>query len=138
LASGLVQKARTYLSQREKYPAPPFLLEQDRFISYFAGLKSPMKKVVFLLFSSFLTYIHLLAQGTVLSGSVRDSATGKPMPGVSVFLNSTSKGTITRADGTFILGGIPPGRYEVIISAVGYQTNLQLYQGPFPRLGYPA
>jgi len=81
-----------------------------------------MKKVVFLLFSSFLTYMQLPAQGTVLSGSVRDSASGKPMPGVSVFLNSTSKGTITRADGTFTLGGISPGRYEVIISAVGYQT----------------
>jgi len=81
-----------------------------------------MKKVVFLLFSSLLVYTHLLAQGSVLSGAVRDSATGKPMPGVSVFLNSTSKGTVTRADGSFTLGGIPPGRYELIISAVGYQT----------------
>src|ERR1700724_1515510 len=37
----------------------------------------------------------------VLSGSVKDSASGNPLSGVSVFLNSTSKGTVTRADGSF-------------------------------------
>ena len=86
-----------------------------------------MNKLFLLLISSFLTYAAGLAQspgttGSVLSGSVKDSATGKPLAGVSVFLNSTSRGTVTRADGSFVLPGIPPGRYEVIISAVGYQT----------------
>src|SRR5271163_1800319 len=59
---------------------------------------------------------------TTLSGSVRDSATGKPIPGVSVFLNSTSKGSVTRDDGTFVISGIPPGRYQLIISAICYAT----------------
>ncbi len=83
-----------------------------------------MKKIFLLLISSFLTLASVLAQtpGNSLSGSVKDSATGKPLAGVSVFLNSTSKGTVTRADGTFMLSGIPGGRYEVIISAIGYQT----------------
>jgi hypothetical protein len=56
-----------------------------------------------------------------LSGVITDSATGKKLAGVSVFLNSTSKGTVTRADGTFQLG-IPPGRYQLIVSAIGYET----------------
>ncbi|HEX3934471.1 MAG TPA: carboxypeptidase-like regulatory domain-containing protein, partial [Puia sp.] len=34
----------------------------------------------------------------------------------------TSKGTVTRADGTYVLAGIPGGRYELIISAIGYRT----------------
>ena len=82
-----------------------------------------MKKLVICLIL-LLTVTHLLAQfsGSTLSGSVRDSATGKPIPGVSVFLNSTSKGTVTHDDGTFVIPGIPPGRYQLIISAIGYAT----------------
>ena len=90
-----------------------------------------MKKVLLLLVFSVLTFALLLirsqgafaqSQSNVLSGSVRDSASGNPLAGVSVFLNSTSKGTVTRADGSFVLPGIPPGRYQMIISAIGYET----------------
>jgi hypothetical protein len=82
-----------------------------------------MRKIVISLLL-LLTVTHLLAQfsGSTLSGSVRDSATGKPVPGVSVFLNSTSKGSVTRDDGTFVISGIPPGRYQLIVSAIGYAT----------------
>jgi CarboxypepD_reg-like domain len=82
-----------------------------------------MKKIVFFLLL-LLTTTRLLAQssGINLSGSVKDSATGRPIPGVSVFLNSTSKGTVTHDDGSFTLYGIPPGRYELIVSAIGYAT----------------
>src|ERR1700744_1540169 len=62
------------------------------------------------------------AQNNVITGSVKDSATGKPLAGVSVFLNGSSKGTVTKADGSFVLGGIPNGRYEFIVSAIGYET----------------
>jgi CarboxypepD_reg-like domain len=81
-----------------------------------------MKKILLLSIYSFLTCATALAQNNTLSGSVKDAATGKPLAGVSVFLNATSKGTVTRADGHFVLPGIPAGRYEVIISAIGYQT----------------
>ena len=63
------------------------------------------------------------AQNTLLSGIIRDSANGKPLPGVSVFLNGTSKGTVTRNDGSFALA-IPPGRYQLIASAIGYANYL--------------
>ena len=58
-----------------------------------------MKKILLLLISSFLTVASVFAQNNTLSGSVKDAATGKPLAGVSVFLNATSKGTVTRADG---------------------------------------
>jgi hypothetical protein len=82
-----------------------------------------MKKIISCLVLV-LTATRLLAQSPVssLMGSVRDSATGKPLGGVSVFLNSTSKGTVTHDDGSFILPGIPAGRYELIISVIGYAT----------------
>jgi hypothetical protein len=61
-------------------------------------------------------------QQNVLSGIVADSAGDKPLAGVSVFLNSTSIGTVTHADGSFALGRIPGGKYDLVISAIGYET----------------
>jgi carboxypeptidase-like protein len=68
-----------------------------------------------------------------LSGSVTDSTTGKPIPAVSVFLSGTSKGTITKDDGSFLLIGIPPGGYQLVISAISYatfQTNINTRELP--------
>src|SRR5580692_4155444 len=65
------------------------------------------------------------AQNNIISGSVKDSASGKPLVGASVFLNGSSKGTVTKADGSFVLAGIPNGRYELIVSAIGYETFLR-------------
>lgn len=81
-------------------------------------------KALTLSFITFMIVRGLSAQPQVyaLSGSVTDSATGKPIPAVSVFLNGTSKGTTTHDNGTFLLTGIPAGGYQLIISAVGYAT----------------
>ncbi len=69
------------------------------------------------------TTAEAMAQsGSTLTGTVKDSATGKQLAGVSVFLNSTSKGTVTHNDGSFALGNFQPGRYELIVSAIGYAT----------------
>jgi hypothetical protein len=80
-----------------------------------------MKKVLFLPITVWFCLSCLMAgaQTNVLTGTIRDSANGKPLAGVSVFLNGTSKGTVTRTDGSFALA-IPPGRYELIVSAIGY------------------
>ncbi|WP_431213902.1 carboxypeptidase-like regulatory domain-containing protein [Puia sp. P3] len=64
------------------------------------------------------------AQNTILSGVINDSTSGKPWQGISLFLNGTSKGTVTRNDGRFELA-VPPGRYELIASAIGYATFLK-------------
>jgi CarboxypepD_reg-like domain len=87
-----------------------------------------MKKVLSFPITLWLCLFCLTAQAqnSVLNGIIRDSASGKPLAGVSVFLNGTSKGTVTRADGTFSLA-IPPGRYELIASAIGYATYLEQF-----------
>ena len=64
------------------------------------------------------------AQSNVLTGIIKDSAIGKPLTGASVFLNGTSRGTISRSDGSFVLQGFPQGRYQLIISAIGYATYI--------------
>ena len=70
-----------------------------------------------------LSCLMVGAQSPLLTGTIRDSANGKPLAGVSVFLNGTSKGTVTRTDGSFALA-IPPGRFELIVSAIGYANYL--------------
>jgi hypothetical protein len=60
---------------------------------------------------------------TTLSGQVTDAATGKPMPFVNVYLNSSTRGTTTNESGHFILTGVPLGSVEVVVSFVGYQTE---------------
>ena len=84
-------------------------------------MKKPPSFLIVLLLC--LSCLRVGAQNTVLTGTIKDSASGKPLAGVSVFLNGTSKGTVTRNDGSFALA-IPPGRYELIASAIGYATYL--------------
>src|ERR1700743_105088 len=88
---------------------------------FFAYIEAGMRHLI-ILFSLLLPSCWLLAQpaGT-LSGRVTDSAGGKPLGGVSVFLNSTSRGTVTRDDGTFTLA-IPKGSYQLIFSTGGSST----------------
>ncbi|RZK57926.1 MAG: TonB-dependent receptor, partial [Hymenobacter sp.] len=56
-----------------------------------------------------------------LQGRVLD-ATGQPVPYASVAVPSLKQGTTAEADGAFSLAGLPPGRYQLEISAVGYAS----------------
>ena len=83
-----------------------------------------MKKVLSVLITLIFSLFCFIAgaQNNVLTGIIKDSANGKPLAGVSVFLNGTTKGTVSRNDGSFVLQGFPQGQYQLIISAIGYQT----------------
>jgi hypothetical protein len=67
-----------------------------------------------------------------LQGHVRDAG-GKPLAGASIFISNTSKGTVTDEHGSFLLTGIPSGRYILVISSVGYQTDLETIDSRYPR-----
>jgi len=71
-----------------------------------------------------VTFFNLSAQSpdNNLSGLVTDSVSNRPLSGVSIFLNNTSKGTVSLADGSFLLKAIPRNKYQLILSAIGYQT----------------
>jgi hypothetical protein len=57
-----------------------------------------------------------------ITGKVINLNDKKAVASASVFLNNTSLGNKTNDDGTFTLGNIHPGQYDLIVSAVGYQT----------------
>jgi hypothetical protein len=55
-----------------------------------------------------------------VSGRVQDES-GKPLPFASAFLNQTTLGDRTTEAGTFTVRNIPPGKYELIVSYLGYE-----------------
>ncbi|MCX7909826.1 MAG: TonB-dependent receptor [Ignavibacteria bacterium] len=57
-----------------------------------------------------------------ISGKVTNPVTGKPVPGVTVLVEGTKKGTYTSNDGRFQIKGLEPGVYSVRFSSVGYET----------------
>ncbi|MGN6511355.1 MAG: carboxypeptidase-like regulatory domain-containing protein [Chitinophaga sp.] len=55
-----------------------------------------------------------------VSGKVQDES-GKPLPFASAFLNQTTLGDRTTEAGNFTIQQVPPGKYELIVSYLGYQ-----------------
>lgn len=63
-----------------------------------------------------------------LEGKVTDD-TGAPLPGVTISLKNTgtgyTQGSVTRADGTYIVSGIQAGSYEITVSLSGFTTQIR-------------
>lgn len=57
-----------------------------------------------------------LAQETAaatIRGAVTDPETGSPVPGATVLVLGTDLGALSEADGTYVIEGVPPGKYQV-------------------------
>lgn len=59
-----------------------------------------------------------------IDGKVMDSSNYSPLGHASVYLSNTSIGTTTSQDGSFFLTNIPPGSYKLIISYIGFKTQI--------------
>ncbi len=79
-----------------------------------------MKRIVFLIFISFIGHFASSAQNKNITGQITDLQTSNPMPGVSVSVKGTSNGTSTNSNGTFSIDAPAKGILE--ISSVGYGT----------------
>lgn len=74
-----------------------------------------------LIYSIFLLLCFNANSQKLLKGIVLDEEKNKPISDASVFLNTTSFGTVTNKQGTFELA-VPNGKYELIVSSIGYDT----------------
>ena len=74
----------------------------------------------------------LLLGGTTgkIAGVITDAETGDPLPGANVFIEGTMLGSSADVDGYFVILNVPPGRYTVQASMVGYRdvalTNVRV------------
>ena len=57
-----------------------------------------------------------------ISGIVVDAKTGESLPGTNVFLEGTSIGCSSDGKGKFSILNIPPGKYILVASFIGYET----------------
>jgi TonB-linked SusC/RagA family outer membrane protein len=87
-------------------------------------MKTIYKKLLFLLL---LLPFSVLAQST-LSGTVVDSGSKQPIPGVNVVVQGAANGTQTDFDGKFQLPGIKKGDV-VVFSYLGYTNFTVTYSG---------
>jgi hypothetical protein len=77
-------------------------------------------KQAFVLFFSLLGLV-VNAQKK-LSGKLVIVGTNTPIASASIFLSNTSIGTISKEDGSFLIEAFPSGRYDLVVTILGYET----------------
>jgi outer membrane receptor protein involved in Fe transport len=56
-----------------------------------------------------------------IAGLIVDAGKNEPLIGANIIIQETSLGSMTDTDGFYTINNIPPGKYSVAISYVGYQ-----------------
>lgn len=65
-------------------------------------------------------------QGQVIKGQIVDAVSKTPLPGATVVIieSSPQLGTVTDKQGNYRLWNIKPGRYNILVSFIGYENFL--------------
>ncbi len=82
-----------------------------------------IKKIISILFVSLFFTQTIIASGT-LKGLVSDEEKNIPLIGANILLENTNIGAATDTEGKFIITGISPGNYNVVISMIGYERKV--------------
>lgn len=65
----------------------------------------------------------VLVQAATLKGVVKDSSTGEPLTGATVYVKGTTSGAATDLDGRFEITGIKGNECTLVISFITYKTK---------------
>jgi outer membrane receptor protein involved in Fe transport len=60
-----------------------------------------------------------------ISGKITDQETGEPLVGCNVVVVGTLMGASTDAEGSYFIINVPPGKFDVEASLIGYQKVMQ-------------
>ena len=63
------------------------------------------------------------AEAADISGFVRDAGDGESLPFTTVYLEGQNRGDISNESGYYAIAGVPPGRYALVASIIGYKTE---------------
>lgn len=74
-----------------------------------------------LLFSVIPGFVFAGVTGKI-AGKVLDSETKEPLPGANIVIEGTSFGAASNVNGEFIILNVPPGKYEVKATFIGYRS----------------
>lgn len=64
----------------------------------------------------------ILPADTTITGKVTDAVNGQPLPGVSVMVKGTNRGTVTNADGQYRLQA-PDGNAVLLFQYIGFESK---------------
>ena len=67
-------------------------------------------------------------EAEVIKGRVSDIKTGNPLFNAHLFLKGTGLGATTDKEGRYFIFGVPPGRYELIATMVGYKKETRMIE----------
>ena len=85
--------------------------------------RSSLFSVLAIVLCLFVVATSAWAQTTgKIRGKVTDQETGEPLIGANVAVEGTTLGAAANLDGTYIILTVPPGRYVLRASFIGYQT----------------
>lgn len=89
--------------------------DQKNYILYLPTLY--MKKIFILLIAilPFAAFAQITIKGRILN-----QADTKPLANASVFLSNATNGNKTDADGYFVLQNVKPGKYNMVVSCIGF------------------
>lgn len=82
-----------------------------------------MKKIICFTIAAIIWTGCLFAQSGSIRGVVKDARTGETIIGANVRLEGTQIGMATGLDGDFELTRIEPGKYNVVVSFISYNTT---------------
>jgi hypothetical protein len=78
-------------------------------------------KATILLFGLMLCGVFSNAQ-KILLGTILSKDSKLPIASASIFLSNTSIGAISKDNGGFVLQPFPEGRFDLVVSIIGYET----------------
>ena len=89
---------------------------------------SRLLPIILFLFPPFLVNAQYEIRGQVVGGDDQS-----PLPGANVFFANTTKGSSTNANGEFAFYNLPPGRLQLVVSFLGYETIVSELKTPLDR-----
>lgn len=78
-----------------------------------------------LLIALFVAFFSGITSAQTIKGTVTEESSGKPLPGVNVYLSGTTFGHATDNNGNYILTPSAAGRYDLVFSFVGYKKEIR-------------
>ncbi|MCF8241632.1 MAG: TonB-dependent receptor [Melioribacteraceae bacterium] len=85
--------------------------------------KKILRRGMFFILAFLLSVNVWAGQTGKLSGYIVDSETGEAVIGANIILEGTYLGAAADLEGYYFINNIQPGKYTVIVSAVGYQKT---------------
>ncbi len=64
-----------------------------------------------------------LLKAQTITGTVRDQATGSPVNAAQVFIEGLDIGSLSQADGQYLIINVPAGTHTLTVQSIGYRTE---------------